>query len=235
MMPTLVFIPGLMLTPRLYDPQVAAFRERFPIVFGDTLNRGNITAMAEAALAATEDEIIPVGLSMGGYVALEMARLAPQRLKGLIIMDSNAATDSPDRKAERQRLIEMSGLGKFRGVTKTLLAQFIAHANLNDETITMPIMAMAEEVGRDNFILQQQAIMSRRDQFDTLRQLDIPGLFIVGSEDIAFLEPVRDMAAAMKNSTYVEIADAGHLPTLEEPEAVIDAMEGFLGKHYPLG
>ena len=228
-MPTLVFIPGLMLTPRLYDPQVAAFRERFPIVFGDTLNQGNITAMAEAALAATEDEIIPVGLSMGGYVALEMARLAPQRLKGLIIMDSNAATDSPDRKAERQRLIEMSGLGKFRGVTKTLLAQFIAHANLNDETITMPIMAMAEEVGRDNFILQQQAIMSRRDQFDTLRQLDIPGLFIVGSEDIAFLEPVRDMAAAMKNSTYVEIADAGHLPTLEEPEAVIDAMEGFLG------
>ena len=84
-------------------------------------------------------------------------------------------------------------------------------------------------------MLQQQAIMSRRDQFDTLRQLDIPGLFIVGSEDIAFLEPVRDMAAAMKNSTYVEIADAGHLPTLEEPEAVIDAMEGFLGKHYPLG
>ena len=234
-MPTLVFIPGLMLTPRLYDPQVAAFRDRFPIAFGDTLNKGNITAMAEAALAATKDEIIPVGLSMGGYVALEMARLAPQRLKGLIIMDSNAATDSPDRKAERQRLIDMSGLGKFRGVTKTLLAQFIAHANLNDETITMPIMAMAEEVGRDNFILQQQAIMSRRDQFDTLRQLDIPGLFIVGSEDIAFLEPVRDMAAAMKNSTYVEIADAGHLPTLEEPDAVIDAMEGFLGKHYPLG
>ena len=234
-MPTLVFIPGLMLTPRLYDPQVAAFRDRFPIAFGDTLNKGNITAMAEAALAATEDEIIPVGLSMGGYVALEMARLAPQRLKGLIIMDSNAATDSPDRKAERQRLIDMSGLGKFRGVTKTLLAQFIAHANLNDETITMPIMAMAEEVGRDNFILQQQAIMSRRDQFDTLRQLDIPGLFIVGSEDIAFLEPVRDMAAAMKNSTYVEIADAGHLPTLEEPDAVIDAIEGFLGKHYPLG
>ena len=234
-MPTLVFIPGLMLTPRLYDPQVAAFRDRFPIAFGETLNMDSITAMAEAALATTEDAIIPVGLSMGGYVALEMARLAPERLRGLIVMDSNAATDSTDRKAERQRLIDMSSLGKFRGVTKTLLAQFIAHANLDDETITMPIMTMAEQVGRENFILQQQAIMSRRDQFNTLRQLDIPGLFIVGSEDIAFLEPVRDMAAAMKNSTYVEIADAGHLPTLEEPEAVIDAMEGFLGKHYPLG
>ena len=234
-MPTLVFIPGLMLTPRLYDPQVAAFRDRFPIAFGETLNMDSITAMAEAALATTEDAIIPVGLSMGGYVALEMARLAPERLRGLIVMDSNAATDSTDRKAERQRLIDMSSLGKFRGVTKTLLAQFIAHANLDDETITMPIMTMAEQVGRENFILQQQAIMSRRDQFDTLRRLDIPGLFIVGSEDIAFLEPVRDMAAAMKNSTYVEIADAGHLPTLEEPEAVIDAMEGFLGKHYPLG
>ncbi|MGC6485045.1 MAG: alpha/beta fold hydrolase [Candidatus Puniceispirillales bacterium] len=234
-MSTLVFIPGLLLTPRLYDPQVAAFRGDYPVVHADTLGMDSITAMAEKALSAVAGDIIPVGLSMGGYVALEMARLAPQRLKGLIIMDSNAAEDTPERKQERQRLIEMSRIGKFHGASKALLATFVAPGNINDETITRPIMVMAEEVGRENFFLQQQAIMARRDQFDTLKGLDCPGLFIVGSEDIPFLEPVRAMAAAMKNSTYVEIEGAGHLPTLEDPDAVNAAMAAFLARHYPFG
>ena len=227
-MPTLIFIPGLLLTPRLYDPQIAAFRNKFPIAFGDTFGKDSITAMAEDALGRAEGMIIPVGLSMGGYVALEMARLAPERLAGIIIMDSNAVTDSPERKAERQKQIKMTGFGKFRGVTKALLPQFIAEANLDDETITRPVMTMAEEVGRDNFYAQQQAIMSRRDQRDTLKSLECPGLFIAGSEDAPFIQPVKDMAAIMKNGHYVEIDGAGHLPTLEDPEAVNAAMAEFL-------
>jgi pimeloyl-ACP methyl ester carboxylesterase len=227
-MPTLIFIPGLLLTPHLFDAQVAALREKYPIAFADTLGMDSITAMAKAALAGSKGEVIPVGLSMGGYVALEMARLAPRRIKALIIMDSTAAEDTPVRKAERRHLIGMSEIGKFRGVTKTLLAKFITADNLNDETITRPIMAMAEEVGKDNFLLQQQAIMSRRDQSKTLTKLDCPGLFIVGREDTGFIEPARSMAAAMQNGTYAEIEDAKHLPPLEAADAVSAVMEEFL-------
>ena len=227
-MPTLLFIPGLLLTPRLYDAQVAALRGRYSIAFADTFGMNSITAMAEKALASVDGDIIPIGLSMGGYVSLEIARLAPQRLRAIVAMDSNATTDSPERKAERKRLIEMSSIGKFRGVTKTLLPQFIAEANLDDETITRPIMDMAEEVGRDNFLSQQEAIMERRDQMDTLKGLDCPGVFIVGSEDTPFVEPVRAMAEAIPNARYSVIDGAGHLPTLEDPDAVNAVLEDFL-------
>lgn len=229
-MASLVFIPGLLLTPRLFDPQIAALRGKYPVAYADTLGMDSINAMAEKALADITGDIIPIGLSMGGYVALEMARLAPERLKALVIMDSNANEDSPERKAERQRLIEMSRIGKFHGASKALVETFVAPTNINDETIIRPIMAMTEEVGRDNFFLQQQAIMDRRDQIETLRGLECPGLFIVGSEDAPFLEPVRTMAEVMPNSTYAEIEDAGHLPTLEEPDAVNDALEAFLDR-----
>lgn len=228
-MATLLFIPGLLLTPRLFDEQVAALRGRFDIAFADTLGMSSITAMAEKALAGHEDgDLVPIGLSMGGYVALEIARLAPERLAGLVVMDSNASTDSPSRRAERQRLIDMSGTGKFRGVTKTLLAQFVAEASLDDETVTRPVMAMAEEVGRDNFLLQQEAIMGRRDQFGTLEALECPCLFLVGAEDAPFLEPVRRMADTVGDGTYVEIEGAGHLPTIEQPDAVNAALSEFL-------
>ena len=229
-MARMLFIPGLLLTPRLFEAQAGSLRDRFDIAFADTLGMDSIGAMAEKALSDTpgEDGLIPVGLSMGGYVALEIARLAPGRVRALVVMDSNATTDSPERRAERRRLVEMSGLGEFRGVTKTLLSQFVAEASLDDEAVTGAVMAMAKEVGRDNFILQQEAIMGRRDQFDTLRGLTCPCLFLVGSEDKPFLDPVRRMAEAAENGAYAEIEGAGHLPPIENPAAVTDALAEFL-------
>ena len=232
-MATLLFIPGLLLTPRLFDAQVAGLESRFDIAFADTLGMDSIAAMAERALAATpgrdgDGELIPIGLSMGGYVALEIARLAPGRVGGLVVMDSNAATDSPEKRDERLRMVEMSAHGRFRGITRTLLAQLVAEASIGDEAIVGSVMGMAEEVGRDNFLLQQEAIMGRREQFDTLEGLACPCLFLVGSEDTPFLEPVRRMADTVENGAYVEIKGAGHLPPVEKPEAVTAALADFL-------
>lgn len=228
-MTTLIFTPGLLLTPRLFDEQINALGGRWPVHFTPTTGLDSITAMAEAALDAIDGPVIAIGLSMGGYVSLEIARLAPQRLKALVIMDSNASADPQDKRTERQRLIDMSSLGQFRGVTRTLLPRLVAEANLDDETITRPIMAMAAEIGKENFALQQRAIMNRRDQFDTLKSLDCPGLFMVGEED-SLTPPaqVRAMADAMAGGQYVTIADSGHLPPLEAPEAVNAALLAFL-------
>jgi len=228
-MATLILSPGLLLTKRLYASLEDHLAGKYPVYHADTTGLDTITAMAERALDETDGSIIPVGLSMGGYITLEIARLAPERLKGLIIMDSNAAADTDEKREERRKLIAMSKIGRFKGVTSVLMPKFIAEQHLNDARITDAVIEMAGEIGRDNFALQQQAIMSRRDQFDTLSGLSVPGLFIVGSLDL--LTPpdqVREMAEAMPGSTYVEIEGSGHLPPLEAPTAVNIEVERFL-------
>ena len=109
------------------------------------------------------------------------------------------------------------------------MPSLIAPENMENEALTSFIMAMAEDIGRDNFFMQQTAIMGRRDQFDTLKRLDLPTLYIVGSHD-ALTPPqvVRDMAEATKNSLYIEIKNAGHLPPIETPDQVNKALIDFL-------
>ena len=231
-MARLLFIPGMLLTPRVFEAQAGEFRGRAGIGFAGTLGMSSIAGMAERALEESGgDELVPVGLSMGGYVALEIARLAPDRVCALVVMDSNAGTDSPERREERRRIIEASGIGRFRGATRSLLESILSEPSLKNETLADTVMDMAGEVGRDNFILQQKAVMGRRDQFDTLAALDCPSLFMVGSEDVPYIEPMRRMAAAVGGADYVEIEGAGHLPPIETPDAVNAALAGFLERN----
>ena len=228
-MPTLAFIPGLLLTEQLFAHQSASLSGQYPIHHARTLGLDSITAMAEAVLDAVDGQIIPIGLSMGGYVALELARIAPERLDALVVMDSNAETDDDDKREQRRALIELSQHGKFKGVTRSLLPNFIAPHHLDNPEVADMVMAMTEEVGRENFTLQQTAIMNRQNQFDALKKLNIPSFFIVGELDT--LTPPQmaiDMADAVRGSQFVEIANAGHLPTVESPQDVTATLSGFL-------
>ena len=226
---TLVFIPGLLLTNSFFDHQAQVFAGKYPIHHAVTTGMNSITLMAEEILDTVDGNIIPIGLSMGGYITLELARLAPDRLSAMVVMDSAAIADSPEKLKRRKALIELSKKGRFKGVTKTLMPSLIAPENMENEALTSFIMAMAEDIGRDNFFMQQTAIMGRRDQFDTLKRLDLPTLYIVGSQD-ALTPPqvVRDMAEATKNSSYIEIPNAGHLPPIETPDQVNKALIDFL-------
>ena len=234
-MTTLVFIPGLLLTQNLFDHQINALSGRMPIHHAKTLGMNSITLMAEDVLDNTNGKILPIGLSMGGYITLEIARLAPDRLAGMVIMDSAAIADSQERKEQRNALIKLSKMGKFKGVTKQLLPNLIAPQHLQNEELTSAIMGMAQEVGQVNFTHQQTAIMGRRDQFDTLSKLNrinIPSLFLVGEKDtLTPPQVVQDMAEATANSDYVKCPDAGHLPTMENPEFVTKTLIDFMDKN----
>ena len=232
-MPKLVFIPGLLLTSTFFSNQADALGEQYEIAYADTTGLDTVTAMAERLLDEIDGNFTPIGLSMGGYITLELARLAPDRLDAMIVMDSAAHQDSEEKTKTRKALIEMSYLGKFKGVTRTLLPSLIATHHLKNDDLCQQIIDMAGRIGHENFVLQQKAIMSRRDQFDTLRSLDKASLFVVGDVDVLTPpEQVMAMADATRGSHFVEIANTGHLPPIESPKATNRVLAEFLDKIY---
>ena len=237
MQTTLVFIPGLLLTADLYAHQTAALKGEYSIHHAETKGMDSITAMAERALDETSGKILPIGLSMGGIIALEIARIGKDRLSGLVVMDSTAGADTDARRAERIKEIKIltslmqnpEARVKFKGITTQLLPRFIAPQFLDDTVLTKRIMDMAASIGQDNFILQQTALLNRHEQLDMLKNFDLPSLFLVGALDTLTPPPLaQTMAETAPNSRYVEIPNVGHLPPIEDPEAVTKALKDFL-------
>ena len=226
---TPIFIPGLILTKALFDAQCAGLNSPAPLQIANTLGHDSITGMAEEALALAAGPILPIGLSMGGYVAMEMARLAPDRLVGLGLLNTAHKADDAARREQRLATIKMAQSDRFRGVTRHLLKSFLSPAAMADEALVGRVIAMADAVGRENFVLQQHAILGRQDQSDTLRSLDVPVLVVGGSLDtLTPPERSEEIAALAPASQLLILEGVGHLSTLEAPQAVTEALNGFI-------
>jgi len=229
--PTPVFIPGLVLTGDLFAAQLDGLEYPVPPRIADTTGRDSITAMAEAALALAEGPLVPVGLSMGGYIALEMARLAPERMAGIALLNTAHLGDTPEKREQRQATIQMAESDKFRGVTRHLMKSFLSPAALQDTALVDRVIAMADAVGRENFVLQQRAILGRRDQSDTLAGLQAPALVLGGGLDtVTPPERSQEMAALAPRAELVILDNIGHLSTLEAPAEVTAILNRFLAR-----
>lgn len=227
--PTPIFIPGLVLTGDIFAAQINGLTHPVPPVVADTIGRDSISAMAEAALALAGGQLVPIGISMGGYIAMEMARLAPERMAGIALLNTAHRADPPARHVQREATIKLAESDRFRGVTRHLMKSFLSPAALADETLVARIIAMAEEVGRANFVLQQRAILGRRDQTDTLRGLAVPTLVVGGSLDpLTPPQASRDIANLVPRAELVILEEVGHLSTVEAPDEVTRLLNGFL-------
>ena len=228
---TPIFIPGLILTREIFAAQIDGLVHPTAAKTADTLGHDSITAMAEAALALADGPLVPVGISMGGYIAMEMARLAPQRLAGIALLNTQHRADPPERRKQREATIDMAQSDRFRGVTRHLLKSFLSPAAMKNETLVARVIAMAEEVGRENFVLQQRAILGRRDQSDTLAALTVPALVLGGGLDtLTPPQASRDMAELIPDAELVIMEEIGHLSTIEAPDEVTDILNAYLAR-----
>lgn len=225
---TLLLLPGLLCDGRLWRDQAAALAPLARAVVADLTLDDRVEAMAARAIAAIAGPFALAGLSMGGYVAFEVMRQAPERVTRLALLDTSARPDTPEQTRRRRGLISLSRSGRFRGVTPRLLPQLIHPARL-DGPLAAEVMAMAERVGQDAFLRQQAAIMHRPDSRPGLGRITVPTLVGVGAED-ALTPPAlaAELAAMIPGARLRHFADAGHLPTMETPEAVNAALAGWL-------
>ncbi|WP_420565362.1 alpha/beta fold hydrolase [Thalassobaculum sp.] len=227
---TLVLIPGLLNDAELWGRQVPMLDDLVDrIMIPDTTAHEDIRDIAAQVLAETEGELAVAGLSMGGYVALEILRQAPQRVERLALLDTSARQDSDDQRRRRTGLIELADKGKFKGVTPRLLPMLVHKSRLEDESVTRPIFDMAARIGKDGFIRQQKAILSRDDSRDQLAGVSVPTLVMCGRDDqLTPVELSEEMAAAIPHADLRIVEDCGHLPALEKPELCGEALRDWL-------
>ena len=228
-MTQLIFIPGLLCTEALFASQITAFEGLYDIQIAPTTSRSSITDMAEAARELITDRAVIIGLSMGGYVALELALRYPEAVAGLGLLSTSARADDDERRKMREELIRLSSIGRFKGVTPRLLPRFLSPEALANDIITSTVMSMAETIGQENFVLQQRAIIARQDQRPNLSALSMPSLVLCGLQDE--LTPPHlseEMADKLGNAELVLIERCGHLSTLEAADTVNSALQRLI-------
>jgi pimeloyl-ACP methyl ester carboxylesterase len=225
----LILLPGLLCDEALWAPQIAALSDLATGSVADLTRDDSISGMARRVLAQAPPRFALAGLSMGGYVAQEIMRQAPERVMRLALLDTSARADTPERLAQRRGFIELAQKGEFHGITPRMLPIYLHPDHLRDEAITEAVLAMAQHVGRDGYLRQQQAIMGRPDGRDDLKRIAVPTLVLCGRDDQATpLKLHEEMAALIAGSTLVVIDHCGHMSTLEKPLEVSAAMRRWL-------
>ncbi|WP_428774486.1 alpha/beta fold hydrolase [Vibrio sp.] len=178
--------------------------------------------LAHDVLLQAPPEFVLGGLSMGGILAFEVYRQAPERVKGLILMDTNAADEKPEVTEKRNDLVSQALSGQFAAITPEVLLPVLIHpSRLNNRVLTQQIEQMAINVGVDAFSAHADALANRPDSRPLLAQISVPTLVITGKDDL--LCPLDNhllMAKHISDVTLHVLPDCGHLSSMERPKDV---------------
>ena len=223
-------LPGLLLDERLWQHQAAALGAERALTSFPLVPEASMGELAAAALArAPAGRFALAGLSMGGYLAFEIVRRAPERVAALALLDTSARPDTAQASEARRSAIAQSATD-FDGVVDTLLGRFLHPSRLDDEALVGIVRAMAHGIGRERFVRQQEAIMGRADSRPTLAQIRCPTLVLCGRDDVLTpLELHEEMHAGIAGSRLVVLDHCGHLAPLERPDDVTQALRQWLG------
>lgn len=225
----IVFVPGLLCSGDLFAAQIAHFGGRHRCHVADHTTADTMTGIARSILRHAPERFALAGLSMGGYIAFEMLRQAPDRITRLALLDTNARADRPEQEKQRRVLIGAAQSIGTRAVQGMLLRYLIHTDRLADRDLTARVLLMGDGIGVNAFVRQQQAIMSRPDNRPFLAQIKCPTAIVVGAQDA--LTPVKvseEMHAGLPGSVLEVIPNCGHLATMEAPDAVNEIMERWL-------
>jgi pimeloyl-ACP methyl ester carboxylesterase len=225
----LILLPGLLNDAALWRHQTDTLVDIADMQVADLTLDDQLGPMASRILSSAPESFALAGLSMGGYLALEIMRQAPDRVRRLALIDTSPLPDSPEQTDRRRGFIDLARRGDFKGVTRRLFPMLVHSGRAGDDELFTILGDMAGRVGRDGFIRQQKVIMTRPDSRRDLGLIHCPTLVMCGRQDgLTPPEVHADMAAAIPKAALVVIEDCGHLSPLEQPHAVSAAMRYWL-------
>ena len=225
----LIFLPGMMCDSRLFEPQITNFSRDRLVCVAPVSGFDQIENIAAEILKVAPKEFILAGLSFGGIVAMEMVRQAPNRILKVALMDTNHKAELPEISAKRTPQIEGVKQGRLNQIMRDEIKPNYLQTGSKRTSILNLCMAMANDLGGKVFIEQSMALASRKDQTETLKKVKVPTLVLCGRHDrICPIKAHEEIASLVENATLEIIPDAGHLPTLENPEVTNRILQKWL-------
>lgn len=225
----LVLLPGMMCDARLFGPQIAELSSDTAVMVAPVTQGERIEEIASGLLDLLPKRFALAGLSMGGIVAMEILRRAPDRVSRIALMATNPLAETPVVAANREPQIVKARAGRLMEVMQDeMKPNYLAPGPQRGDVLEL-VMDMADVLGPEVFIRQSRALQRRRDQQAVLRKYRAPALVLCGAHDQ--LCPVKRhsfMAELMPDAKLAVLEHSGHLPTLEQPAETTDAIRNWM-------
>ena len=225
----ILLVPGLVSSSRIFSPVMPALWRYGPVTVANHIRDDNMGAIARRILAEAPPRFALAGHSMGGYIAFEIMRQAPERVAKLALINTQARSDTPEASERRRGMMARAKSGEYRAVLDELFSGFVHPSRREDASLRQLVHDMGDDVGVEAFVRQQTAVISRPDSRPMLAGIKCPTLVLSGDEDHTILNALSvEMAENIHNAKLVILADCGHLPQPEQPKATADALVEWL-------
>ena len=225
----MLLIPGLLGSPRVYADQIPQLWRLGPVTIADHTRDDSMSAIARRILASAPPCFALIGISMGGYIAFEILRQAPERVAKLALLDTSAHADTPERSEARRAQIAFAKNGKLAEILDADFSQLVHPKRRTDGRLRQALNQMATEAGVDTFVRQQLANIDRPDSRPGLSAIRCPTLVLVGdSDELTPPEQAAEIANGIAGARLITVPESGHCSTIEQPEFVTRALLEFL-------
>ncbi|MDA5556109.1 alpha/beta fold hydrolase [Shimia sp. MMG029] len=231
----IVLLPGMMCDARLYARQISDLSQDHAVMVAPITQGERISEIASALLPVLPAKFALAGLSMGGIVAMEILRKAPERVTRVALMDTNPLAESPTSAAAYEPWIVGARAGRLEEVLIDFMRPEYLAPGVARAEVVQQVKEMGLSLGADVFVRQARALQRRRDQQSVLRKCKCPALVLCGEHD--GLTPVKRhsfMAELIPYAKLEVIPEAGHLPVLENPSAVTTALRSWMRQPFVL-
>jgi pimeloyl-ACP methyl ester carboxylesterase len=221
----ILLVPGLVSSPRIYAPVEPALWRFGPVTVANHIRDDNMGAIARRILAEAPPRFALAGHSMGGYIAFEILRQAPERVAKLALINTQARPDTPEATTRRRGMIARARAGDYSAILDELFPGFVHPSRLGEAALRQLVHDMGDDIGVEAFVRQQTAIMGRADSRPMMAWIKCPTLVLTGDADNTIPNSLSvEMAQGIPGAKLTILPSCGHLPQVEQPQASADAL-----------
>lgn len=226
----LVMLPPMFCDARVFAPQIAELSRERAVTVAPVHSAERVEEVASSLLDVLPSKFALAGMGFGGVVAMELTRRAPKRVTRLALMATSPLAETPQAASAREPQLIAARMGRLEDVIAADLPQSALFAGPERARIMALLRTMGMSLGADIYVKQARAAQRRKDQTAALMKMEQPVLILCGADD-PITPPRRHevLAELVNGSTLCVVNEAGHMPTLEQPQAVTDALREWLG------